>query len=112
MIVGGMADSASAIQAAGDLNWNEDMMKCQNHKLKKVFEVGEENSVEFLQDFKEACQLVSHVSQSGNTLRFLKAFQHFNDVSGLSLILHSMGVKKSCGGAVFEIEGVSHSAFG
>jgi hypothetical protein len=65
----------------------EDTSKCQNHKLKKVYEVAEENSKNFKQDFQSIVSLVSYVSVNVNVKREIQSFQKINDLLELGLIL-------------------------
>ncbi len=84
----GMADAESKGQAAGKLMFGEaDMQKCQNHRLKKVYEVGEANSGQYLRDFQALAALASGAATTGAIDDALGRFQRLNDLQELSFVL-------------------------
>jgi len=65
----------------------EGTTKCQNHKLKKVFEEMNQNTVFFKRDFDAITEVATFVSTNGNIRRELSANQRINELSELSLFL-------------------------
>jgi len=86
---GGMADSESKPQAGGRLLYGDDMSRCQNHKLKKVYEVGEQNSLNFRHDFAALTSMISYVEGNANIARNLAYYQDINNLSRLGVILYN-----------------------
>jgi hypothetical protein len=62
-----MADCESKGQKAGKLIYGEDDMgKCQNHRLKKVYEAGSAGTTFYKSDFEAMSQLTSQLCLEGN----------------------------------------------
>lgn len=88
IVSGGMADAESKVQAAGKLMFGKaDMQRCQNHRLKKVYEVGEARSNVYQKDFKVLAALASGAAANGAIDEALGRFQRLNDLQELSFIL-------------------------
>jgi hypothetical protein len=82
-----IADAESKGQAAGKLIvGDDDQLKCQNHKLKKVYEVGETNSGQYLLDFTAFAALCSSAASRGNVVDVLSNYQFLNDLCALDFV--------------------------
>ncbi len=64
-----MADAESKGQAGGKRIYGEDMSKCQNHKLKKIYEAGVEQTIFYNVDFEAMNRLASTLCKEGNLNR-------------------------------------------
>jgi len=85
-----IADAESKGQAAGKLIvGDEDVMICQNHRLKKAYEVGEENSGQYLKDFNALAALCSAATKGGNVVQALRTYQRLNELCALDLIMYN-----------------------
>lgn len=83
----GIADAEAKGQSGGKNIWGDDMEKCQNHKLKKFYEVGEEGSVEYLRDFRAMESFVHTLNSEGNLNSELKRHQNVEGLHELSMLL-------------------------
>lgn len=85
-----IADWESKGQAAGKLIFGEDdTLGCQNHRLKKVYEVGEESSGQYLRDFNAFAALAAAAAQHGTVDKVLRRFQDLSDLDSLYFVLHN-----------------------
>lgn len=83
-----IADYESKGQAAGKLIFGEDdTLGCQNHRLKKVYEVGEANSASYSADFNALATLASTAANYGNVDKVLRRYQFLNDLDSLHFTL-------------------------
>ncbi len=65
----------------------EDTMKCQNHKLKKIYEEVESNCQIYKNDFTVITEVVTFIAANGNIRRELSSYQRINDLADLALFL-------------------------
>lgn len=87
---GMIADGDSKGQAGAKLlHGDEDVMRCQQHLLKKVYEVGEANSGEFCHDFLAFSKLASEAALTGNMREELSRYQRLNELTHLRTVLHN-----------------------
>jgi hypothetical protein len=84
---GGIADSESKPQAAGNLIYGDDMSRCQNHKLKKVYEEAEVNSLTFRRDFDATTKLAVYVCNNATVCNDLLRYQKLNELQELHVFL-------------------------
>ena len=86
----GMADFDAKGQAAGKLIFgSDDMLGCQNHRLKKAYEVGEAGSGQYLKDFNALVALSSAAATYGNVDSVLSRYQRLNDLVELKMLLYN-----------------------
>ena len=67
----------------------EDFERCQNHRLKKVYEMGEKGSGQYLRDFECVAQLCQYIAQNGNVSDVLRVFQHTHELSLLVVVIYN-----------------------
>lgn len=83
-----VADAESKGQAGGKLLYGEfDMERCQNHRLKKVYEVGEATSDAYKKDFEAIAALASHLAVEGNVRSMLTIHQVTHGLAECSMVL-------------------------
>jgi hypothetical protein len=93
---GGIADGASDVQSAGkhafgdgvDDN-DDDMSRCQNHKMKSAYEMLERGAPEFKEAIDTMAALFVSVSNSANVNSMLRAYQDVNEVSSAALYVYN-----------------------
>jgi hypothetical protein len=93
---GGIADGAADVQSAGKRMFgdgldgaDDDMSKCQNHKMKGMYKKLEREAPMFMADMEAVAALFVSVSNSGNINSMLKAYQHVNEVSTVALYVYN-----------------------
>lgn len=91
---GGIADGASDVQKAGKLLWgdkgdDDDMSRCQNHRLKSMYEMVEQLDKAFAADLHGLCSLFVAVSNGFNANQVLKAYQHAHALSSAALYVYN-----------------------
>lgn len=96
VLAGGIADGASDVQSAGRYVFgngsngeDDDMSRCQNHKMKSAYELLERSAPQFKQVIDALADLFVSVSNSANVSATLKVFQHVNEVSSAALYIYS-----------------------
>ncbi len=82
----GVSDSAANMRAASRMLY-EDFERCQNHRLKKIYEEGEKESGQYLKDFNCIAELCQFVGGNGNAADVLRVFQHTHTLSELSVVM-------------------------
>jgi hypothetical protein len=82
----GVSDSASIMRKASKLLY-EDYERCQNHRLKKIYEMGEKGSGQYLKDFNCIVELCQFIAGNGNVSDVLRVFQHTHELAGLVVVI-------------------------
>lgn len=89
LTAGGIADAEAKGQAAGKIAFGDDMLKCQNHRLKKTYEVAEDGSTQFKLDLAAFVALCTAAASKGPASEILWAFQRQHDLAELSFLLYN-----------------------
>jgi len=90
ILAGTIADAEYKGQAAAKLMVDEeDTTKCQNHKLKKVYEVVETKTNFYKLDFLLITEVASYFAANVNIQRELSSHQRINELAELSLFLYN-----------------------
>lgn len=90
LLASGIADAEAKGQCAGALMFGEDdMLKCQNHRLKKVYEVAESESGQFQKDLLAFAALASAAAMKGPTWSTLWRNQRLHSLPELATILYN-----------------------
>ena len=90
LVAGGIADAEAKGQAAGKLMFGEgDMLKCQNHRLKKVYEVAESSSGQFKLDLQVFAALASAAAMKGPAAGALWQQQRLLGLPELHFIIYN-----------------------
>ena len=90
LFAGGVADAESKGQAAGAIMFgDQDMLLCQNHRLKKVYEVAEAESGQFERDLLAFAALASAAAMKGPASELLWNHQRLHSLPELATILYN-----------------------
>ncbi len=96
IVAGGIADGAADVQSAGRCAFgdgkdgeDDDMSRCQNHKMKGAYEALERAAPEFKAAIDAVAALFVAVSYSANVNTMLQAFQDVNEISSCALYIYS-----------------------
>jgi hypothetical protein len=96
IVAGGIADGASDVQSAGKWAFgdgadgvDDDMNRCQNHKMKSAYESLEKGAPDFKVALDAVAELFVAVSNSANVNNMLKAYQDVNEISSVAMYIYS-----------------------
>ncbi len=84
----GISDCAANMLAASSELY-EDFERCQNHRIKKVYELGEAHSGQYLRDFNCIVSLCSHAATNANVSDVMRTYQYIHDLSELHFVLYN-----------------------
>ena len=90
ILAGAIADAEYKGQAAAKIMvGEEETTKCQNHKLKKVYEEVESKCSTYKKDFTVITKVATFIAANGNIRRELSSHQRIDELSELSLFLYN-----------------------